>query len=220
MKLKHKFTIPGLVVLLPLLMPVSGRALEPQTLFNFQLGLGKVRGALIEGPDGNFYGTTPDGGPLANGTVFRVTPAGVLTTLVSDQVNSAAAGLVVGNDGLLYGMTGAGGPFGFGTVFKLTTDGVLTNFAVFNGVNGGNPQSGPVLAGDGNFYGTSPEGGTNGDGNVFRVTPEGVVTSLVSFDASSLGGFPGPRAGLAGRAGRQSLRRHAGRRHRGHGHDL
>ena len=97
---------------------VSGWALEPQTLFNFQVSPGTVVGALVQGPDGNFYGTTARGGPAGIGTVFRVTPAGVLTTLVSDQANPAA-GLVVGNDGLLYGMTGAGGAFGFGTVFKV-----------------------------------------------------------------------------------------------------
>src|SRR5881394_3073327 len=98
------------------------RALEAQTLINFELGPGTVTGALVQGPDGNFYGTTAQGGPMRSGTVFRVTPAGVLTTLVSDQANPAA-GLVVGNDGLLYGMTSAGGGFGgFGTVFKMTTD--------------------------------------------------------------------------------------------------
>src|SRR5262249_14920060 len=126
------------------------RAVGTQKVFNFQVGLGTVGGGLAQGPDGNFYGTTFRGGPGGSGTVFRVTPAGALTTLVSDQANPAA-GLVVGNDGLLYGMTGAAGAFGFGTVFKMTTGGVLTNFAVLNGVNAGNPQSGLVLAADGNF---------------------------------------------------------------------
>ena len=151
---RGKLTVSGWVALLPLLLSVSGWALEPETLFNFQFGPGTIEGTLVQGPDGNFYGTTARGGPGGSGAVFRVTPAGVLTTLVSDQANPAA-GLVVGNDGLLYGMTGAGGAFGFGTVFKLTTSGVLTTFAVLDGVNGGNPQSGLVLAGDGNFYGAS-----------------------------------------------------------------
>src|SRR5580765_2206603 len=103
----------------------SARALEARTLLNFELGPGTVTGALVQGPDGNFYGTTAQGGPRGSGTVFRVTPAGVFTTLVSDQQNPAA-GLVVGNDGLLYGMTSAGGGFGgFGTVFKMTTNGAL-----------------------------------------------------------------------------------------------
>src|SRR5262245_26186335 len=105
------------------------RALDAQTLINFELSPGIVTASLVQGPDGNFYGTTAQGGPRGSGTVFRVTPAGVLTTLVSDQANPAA-GLVVGNDGLLYGMTGAGGAFGFGTVFRMTTNGALTTFAV------------------------------------------------------------------------------------------
>jgi uncharacterized repeat protein (TIGR03803 family) len=37
----------------------------------------------VQGSDGNFYGTTTYGGAGGLGTVFRVTPAGVLTTLVS-----------------------------------------------------------------------------------------------------------------------------------------
>jgi len=190
-----RFAIPELAVFWLLLNAVCGRAIEPQTLFNFEVGPGTVTASLVQGPDGNFYGTTAQGGPMRSGTVFRVTPAGVLTTLVSDQANPAA-GLVVGNDGLLYGMTSAGGGFGgFGTVFKMTTNGALTTIAGLSGVNGENPQSGLVLAQDGNFYGTSPQGGTNSVGNVFRVTPAGVVTSLVSFDSSSLGG--GPSAGLA-----------------------
>src|SRR3982751_4057858 len=98
----------------------SGCGLEPQTLVNFQVGVGTVTANLVEGPDGNFYGTTTHGGPLGSGSIFRVTPSGLLTTLISDQANPAA-GLVVGNDGLLYGMTGAGGPFGWGTFFRMTT---------------------------------------------------------------------------------------------------
>ena len=70
-----KFTIGEWVVLLALLMSGSGWALEPQTLFNFQVGIGTVAGALTQGPDGNFYGTTARGGPAGSGTVFRVTPA-------------------------------------------------------------------------------------------------------------------------------------------------
>src|SRR5258707_15883141 len=107
MKNCYEMTWVGLVVS-STLFGLRARALEPETLFNFQVSLGTVVGSLVEGPDGNFYGTTADGGPLRSGTVFRVTPAGALTTLVSDQANPAA-GLIVGNDGLLFGMTAAGG---------------------------------------------------------------------------------------------------------------
>ena len=82
----------------------SAFGLEPQTLVNFQVSPGTVTGNLVEGPDGNFYGTTTRGGPFGSGSIFRVTPSGILTNLISDQANPAA-GLVVGNDGLLYGLT-------------------------------------------------------------------------------------------------------------------
>ena len=162
---------------------------EPQVLVNFQVSPGTVTGNLVEGPDGNFYGTTSHAGPRGKGTIFRVTPSGTLTTIVSDQENPAA-GLIVGNDSLLYGMTGAGGAFGWGTAFRMTTNAVLTNFAVLDGTNGGNPQFGLVLAGDGNFYGTSQEGGTNSFGAVFRITPAGTVTMLASFAFDSNGAAP------------------------------
>src|ERR1700761_9206578 len=145
---------------------------ELQTLVNFQRPVGIVMGNLVEGPDGNFYGTTAHGGPAGNGTVFGVTPSGKLTILAPDNANPAA-GVIVGNDGLLYGMTCAGGAFGFGTVFKLSPAGAFTNFATLDGVNAGNPHTGLTLAGDGNFYGSSPEGGSHSDGAVFRVTPAG-----------------------------------------------
>src|SRR4051812_43520000 len=77
----------------------SAFGFEPQTLVNFQVGPGTVTGNLVECPDGNFYGTTTHGGPLGSGTIFRVTPAGILTTLISGQANPAA-GLVVGNEWL------------------------------------------------------------------------------------------------------------------------
>src|SRR5690349_24660909 len=95
----------------------SAFGLEPQTLVNFQVSPGTVTGNLVEGPDGNFYGTTTHGGALGSGSIVRVTRSGILTSLIADQANPAA-GLVVGNDGLLYGSTGAGGPVGWGTFFR------------------------------------------------------------------------------------------------------
>src|ERR1041385_8223352 len=118
----------------------AAAAMEPQVLFNFQAGLGTVTSPLAQGLDGNFYGTTARGGRSGGGTIFRVTPTGVLTTLVTDQANPA--GLIVGNDNLLYGMMSSGGPFASGTAFKMTTSGILTNFGVLNGINGRNQQIG------------------------------------------------------------------------------
>jgi uncharacterized repeat protein (TIGR03803 family) len=82
---------------------------------------------LLQGSDGNFYGTTAVGGAYGFGTLFEITPAGVLTTLYSFQGNSTGqtppdgiypVSLVVGSDGTFYGTTGGGGANGAGTVFK------------------------------------------------------------------------------------------------------
>src|SRR5215471_4534600 len=118
LNLQNRFGAACAVLGLSSTLLLSAPALEPETVFNFQLNIGTVMGSLVEGPDGNLYGTTAQGGPLGIGTIFRVTPAGTLTTLVTVQTNPAA-GLIVGNDGLLYGMTTADGAGGFGTAFKM-----------------------------------------------------------------------------------------------------
>ena len=78
---------------------------------------------LVNGSDGNFYGTTSLGGANGYGTVFRINSVGSLTTLHhftgSDGANPSA-GLVQGSDGRLYGTTRAGGPYNGGVVFGLT----------------------------------------------------------------------------------------------------
>jgi len=83
---------------------------------------------LVQGSDGNFYGTTSSGGPNLNGTVFKITPAGVMTMLYAftgggtDGSNSTAA-LIQGSDGNFYGTTTSGGPSYYGTVFMITPTG-------------------------------------------------------------------------------------------------
>jgi uncharacterized repeat protein (TIGR03803 family) len=140
--------------------------------------------ALVQGSDGNFFGTTEYGGANNDGTIFQVTPAGVLTTLVSFSGTNGAApygALVQGTDGNFYGTTSAGGAKNYGTVFKMTPAGVLTKLASFSGSNGSYPYAGLVQGTDGNFYGTTAGGGASGAGMVFKMTPAGVLTTLYSF---------------------------------------
>jgi uncharacterized repeat protein (TIGR03803 family) len=144
---------------------------------------------LVQGSDGNFYGTTYFGGSVGYGTVFKITTDGNLTTLVS--FNSAAnganprAGLVQGSDGNFYGTTQYGGSSEAGTVFKMTPDGTLTTLVNFNNTNGANPHAGLVEGSDGNFYGTTQNGGSLGYGTVFQTSPNGLVTTLVNFRGST-----------------------------------
>lgn len=149
------------------------------------------RAGLVQASDGNLYGTTAGGGmfgPGGLGTVFRITPGGVVTTIHSFGLGndgiSPESDLIEADDGYLYGTTASGGATGSGTVFRISTNGVFTQL---NGVN--QPAAGVIQASDGNFYGTTQAGGTNsncssGCGSVFRITPAGVVTTLHSFDGS------------------------------------
>ena len=154
------------------------------------------QGALTLGPDGNFYGTTQQGGTNGFGTVFEITPNGVVTPLWSftggnDGANPQA-GLTLGRDGNLYGTTQQGGTNGFGTVFQITANGVVTPLYSFtDGNDGANPQAGLTLGPDGNFYGvTDSSDGLNNSGTVFEITTNGVFTALYSFTGGADGANP------------------------------
>ena len=155
--------------------------------------------ALIQGSDGNFYGTTSGGGSRGAGTVFSITPAGVETVLYSFGDGGTADGstpnaaLILGSDGNFYGTTTDGGPptngspIGEGTVFRITPAGVETVLHLFGGgaADGSNPNAALILGSDGNFYGTTTYGGTHASGTVFKITPAGIETVLYSFDCSN-----------------------------------
>ena len=56
--------------------------LAPIVSFNASNGSGPMA-ALVQGLDGNFYGTTAFDGANGGGTVFKMNPTGLLTTLYS-----------------------------------------------------------------------------------------------------------------------------------------
>jgi uncharacterized repeat protein (TIGR03803 family) len=153
---------------------------------------------LVQATNGDLYGTTGSGGNTncfggGCGTVFKITPSGVLTTLYSFCTQSGCAdgdgptGLVQTANGDLYGTTGGGGAtvYDGGTVFKITPSGTLTTLYSFcsqNGcVDGSDPVAGLILANNGDLYGTTELGGTLGQGTVFKITPSGTLTALYSL---------------------------------------
>jgi uncharacterized repeat protein (TIGR03803 family) len=150
---------------------------------------------LIQGSDGNFYGTTYFGGAGGLGAVFKITPSGSETVLYSFTAGTDGAhpyaGVIQGSDGNFYGTTYQGGASGLGTVFKLTPSGtetVLYSFA--GGSDGANPEAGLTQGSDGNFYGNTFQGGASGLGIVFKITAGGTETILHSFAGSSDGANP------------------------------
>ena len=128
---------------------------------------------LIQGSDGNFYGTAAYGGSGNNGAVFKITSAGTLTPLHSFSGGSGGAtpeaGLIQATDGLFYGTTAAGGSNELGTVFSISSTGSFTNLYLFSGVTAGSDPLAALIQGiDSNFYGTAYSGGTSNAGTVFE----------------------------------------------------
>ena len=170
------------------------------TLFSFAGGDGGApRAALVQATNGDLYGTS-GWGAHGDGTVFKITPSGTLTTLYNFCAQSGCAGgafptsgLVQAAHGDFYGTTGQGGANGRGTVFKITPGGTLTTLYSFcsqsNCTDGAFPYAGLVQGVDGDFYGTTGEGGAYGVpygyGTVFKITPAGTLTTLYSFCAQT-----------------------------------
>jgi uncharacterized repeat protein (TIGR03803 family) len=157
------------------------------SLYSFTGGKdgGYPSAALVQGSDGNFFGTTSEGGTNGAGTVFKVSTNGALTSLYSftggDDGANPTASMVQGSDGSLYGIA-SGGTY-FGTIFRITTGGVFTLIYSFTGADdGAYPEAALIQANDGYFYGTASAGGISGLGTVFRVSANGAFTSLFSFN--------------------------------------
>jgi len=154
-----KFTTDGIITALASFDPAGGKG-------RFS------RAPLTLGLDGYFYGTTfytsNTGG---NGTVFRISPSGVMSNLVVfpgfPSPVYPTGPLVLGSDGAFYGSTISGGDMGFGCLYRVTTNGLWTVLVSFNSITGSGPKSGVVLGRDGRFYGTTSGGGKFSGGNVF-----------------------------------------------------
>lgn len=147
---------------------------------------------IVEGTDGNFYGTCNSGGPYQNGSIFRVTPDGQLSTLATfDGTNGASPrGIISASDGALYGCTGFGGPgfnglySGSGTVFRVSTNGDFTVLHEFNSTDGAEPMGHLLEVSNGVFYGVTYYGGLNGPGTIFQISTNGDFSVLLNFDST------------------------------------
>jgi uncharacterized repeat protein (TIGR03803 family) len=168
--------------------------------------------ALVQAKDGNFYGTTITGGKNGVGTIFRITPNGVLNTLYNfcSKANCADGsqpyvGLLLAKDGSFYGTTAFGGgsnscALGCGTVFRFTPPNRVTTVYSFcaqaNCVDGSIPQGLLVQASDGSLYGTTDGGGTIDAGTVYRIGPRGKFNTVHSFCTGTCADGLVPYAGL------------------------
>ncbi|MHA3771322.1 choice-of-anchor tandem repeat GloVer-containing protein [Verrucomicrobiota bacterium sgz303538] len=133
-------------------------------------------GAMVEGPDGAFYGTMHAGGVNGDGVIYRITTAGEYTVLYSINDHPPKGDLMLASDGKLYGTSERGGAGLGGSIFRINTNG--TGFEVvytFNRVgansypNGSLPVGGLVQADDGKLYGVTSTGGSTDKGTIFRI---------------------------------------------------
>jgi uncharacterized repeat protein (TIGR03803 family) len=143
----------------------------------------------IEGTDGNFYGTTYQGGTGPFGTIYQLTPSGKLTTIYQfDAIHGAfpIGPLVQATDGNLYGTT-AGFGFNYGTIFKIEPSGdfAVTLLHTFDVFNGAYPYAGLIQSGDAKLYGTTT--GASLFGDVFDITTEGSFAELHALNGSTDG---------------------------------
>jgi uncharacterized repeat protein (TIGR03803 family) len=129
--------------------------------------------ALVQASDGNFYGTTSEGGLGNYGTIFKLDQEGGVSILYRFSGHASGAGpsgLMQATDGNLYGVTGGGGSSDQGVLFRITTGGTYTVLDTFvREETGGNPEAPPVQDTNGLLYGTAYNGGTDLVGTVYSV---------------------------------------------------
>jgi len=190
-------TIRKLVVLCVLAGAHTIFAQTFATLVNFDGTNGiSPEAALVQGINGDLYGTTNSGGKHNVGTVFKMTPSGALTTLYMFHGAGSAVGdgsfptsaPVLAINGNFYGTTSGGGASNNGTVYEITAAGRLTTIYSFCASgspcnDGAVPFAGLVRGANGNFYGTTDRGANCSGlcGTVFTITAAGKLTTLHSF---------------------------------------
>lgn len=183
---------------------ISAQSAEAQTftvLHSFEAADGSKpeQGGLIQGTNGDLYGTTQSGGAFSSGSVFKMTLVGKLTTMYSFcsppvegncVLGLAPGALVLGTNGDIYGVSVYGGLSGSGIVFKTIPSSGATvaigDFQVLEPPNetnstGANPIGALVQAADGAFWGVAQYGGQLGQGAKFEVGPHDGIGSVVSF---------------------------------------
>lgn len=174
-----------MVLVLVALVPATAQPVLESVVTSFGPPEGSFpTGDLVIGPEGDFYGTTTNGGAGGQGTIFKIGTNRNFATLFSFTGQNGAnprANLIYDSNGDFYGTTYSGGDSSLGTVFRFNTNGSLGTVLSFAGTNGANPAGGLIRGNDGAFYGTTSSGGRSNLGTVFRIAPNGDLTTLVSF---------------------------------------
>ena len=178
--------------------------------------------SLIQASNGNFYGVTEYGGPYSQGgngfgTVFQITPSGVLTTIYAFCAQAGCpdgnlpVALLQASNGNFYGVAASGANHSNGTVFTITPAGkftVLYSFCAKTGCPDGGFPGNLMQASNKSLYGSTQFGGAHNGGTLFQITPSGNFTNLYSFVHSQVNtliqGGDGNLYGTQGAGGNQN----------------
>jgi uncharacterized repeat protein (TIGR03803 family) len=178
---------------------------QAQTLTYFaQFNGAYPYGSLVQATDGNFYGAANLGTYPPSDGIFRITPAGKISSVYNFcSLPNCADGQyttppILGSDGNLYGVSSGGSDYTWsGALYRLTLDGQLTTLYTFcpraNCV-GSEMPNGIIQGSDGNFYGTTSGAGANEAGSVFQVSSTGKFKLLHSFCGGDCAEGDGPLA--------------------------
>ena len=226
-RMKYTLILPLLAaVFIPVLSSADPVVDDFATIPN----LGTVRdckGGLLLASDGNYYGVVGgDGSATENGSIFKMTPAGVVTPLVQFTGNGGTAPgntprgrLLEAPDGFLYGATTLGkitGGTGLsaGTIFKVSKTGVFTSLVTFvrattsqppetnTTAYGAYPVGDLALGTDGIIYGVTSGGGNSDQGTIFGLNPTtNAFATVFQFGLAGANAPAAPQAGLVRGAG-------------------
>lgn len=151
-------------------------------------------GLMFSSLDGNFYGTAYQGGRTGYGTLFRMTPGGIVSVVhafegpLSGKGASPLAGVTQDAAGNFYGTTQAGGFRSQGAAYRIGADGhfTLLHSFVSSPLDGLYPHAG-LLPAHGTIYGATVQDGPDGGAGVIVKLDEGINGALpVDLQATSL----------------------------------
>ena len=149
---------------------------------------------LLLNENGDFFGTTMNGGANNDGTVFEISPVGTLSTVHSFDMTDGAqpqVALIQGRSTAnMYGTTALGGTNNVGTIFQLDSALAFSSLHSFDGADGDYPNVSLTLGTNGNFYGATVEGG-GGTGTIYQMTPGGAFSTLHTFKPAQAAGASG-----------------------------
>jgi uncharacterized repeat protein (TIGR03803 family) len=145
--------------------------------------------SLIQGSDGNLYGTLYNCSNGILGCVYKISTAGILTEIYDFSAASGynpCTGVIQGKNGKLYGATNEGAANNFGSIYSLTTAGVFADLHDFVQTtdascvdNAGRTNVNLVQVTDGSFYGVNGSYGPYGEGSIYKLTLANVFTDFL-----------------------------------------